>query len=267
MPVIFHNSSEPAFVGATLALGEMNGYHDSDFYAVVYDAAEDTVRRVEYDTTRFAGGGSAYVDATEETQLKAAAVIERRLFNSWLAQNTERAKSPDVGKRVRIVKGRPTLKHEDGSRTPVAKGTEGVVIYAKERRSQYGTWSYGLRLGIAISDEREPSPVHVVVDGDVVRVRSPYNEALIAKLRARGGRWDKTEREWVLDAKYADYLLEIRDEVAPGRYTQVVWTNATNVEVVDHEQYLPSEETGRSYARRNSRNWRGATSVAGWPCI
>lgn len=56
--------------GKVLRTWERNGYHDSDFYATIWDEERDGPREVEYDTTRFAGGGNATVDATDEVKEK-----------------------------------------------------------------------------------------------------------------------------------------------------------------------------------------------------
>jgi hypothetical protein len=59
---------EITYVGCVVSLREMNGYHDSDFYALVWDAESDTFKEVYYDSTRFPQQGHAWVDATEEVK-------------------------------------------------------------------------------------------------------------------------------------------------------------------------------------------------------
>ena len=59
------------FKGAVLATYEANGYDDSDWYAIVWDAEKAAVRTVMYDTTRFAAMGRADVDATPDVIEKA----------------------------------------------------------------------------------------------------------------------------------------------------------------------------------------------------
>jgi hypothetical protein len=61
----------PLFVGAVLDTYEVNGYDDSDWYAIVWDDEKKIVRSVEYDTTRAASMGRADVDATPESMDKA----------------------------------------------------------------------------------------------------------------------------------------------------------------------------------------------------
>ena len=45
------------YVGCVLSTREKNYHDDSDFYALVWDEAAQRIRSIEYDTTRFAGGG------------------------------------------------------------------------------------------------------------------------------------------------------------------------------------------------------------------
>ena len=105
MTVLVHlgKGSEPQFVGATLGHFERNGYHDSDFFAIVWDDVAGCVREIEYLTTRFGSWGSATVDATAEVLARAEA---------WLADATERALTaefeadavlPKIGRRVKSL--------------------------------------------------------------------------------------------------------------------------------------------------------------------
>ena len=55
---IFLNGKE-IYKGCVISLWERNGYNDSDFYASVWDEETKSIKEYEYDTTRFAGGGSA----------------------------------------------------------------------------------------------------------------------------------------------------------------------------------------------------------------
>lgn len=54
------------YQGAVISLYERNQYHDSDFFAIVWDQNSQSVRSVEYGTTRFGSGGYADIDATPE---------------------------------------------------------------------------------------------------------------------------------------------------------------------------------------------------------
>lgn len=92
---------ETLFVGAVLSSFECSGYDDSDFYAVVWNEEKGRVERVQYDTTRHAGGGGMKVDATPE-------VIERaqEWLRTWYVESlTEDAKlaarRAEIGRIVR----------------------------------------------------------------------------------------------------------------------------------------------------------------------
>ena len=66
-----HTMGPELYQGAVLDTFEINGYDDSDWYAVVWDAETETVKTVQYDTTRFAAMGKAWVDATQDVINKA----------------------------------------------------------------------------------------------------------------------------------------------------------------------------------------------------
>jgi len=79
MPIIRHpyksdGSLGEAIVehsGFVLSLYESNGYHDSDFYAVVWNPETQEPENVEYATTRFPCCNNAIIDATPDV-VKAA---------------------------------------------------------------------------------------------------------------------------------------------------------------------------------------------------
>jgi hypothetical protein len=141
--------------GRVLATGEHNWHDDSDFYAVCWDDEKGIVHK-EYDTTRFAGGGRANIDATDEVKEKAGDHLEAWYYDLLKEDAKAAAKRVEKDKKVKVVRGRK-----------VPKGTEGLVIWAGERhyggvtrKNMNGTyWSGGgrseLRIGIATDDEKE----------------------------------------------------------------------------------------------------------------
>ena len=89
---IFYMKTE--WQGCVLNTGEYNGYHDSDFYAVVWDAEKQDARRVVYASTRgWSYPNSAVVDATPEVIAEWKAWGERVLAERKAAEKarTERA--------------------------------------------------------------------------------------------------------------------------------------------------------------------------------
>lgn len=115
--------------GAVLDDRERNGYDDSDFYAVVWDEAAGTVRTVDYASTRYGGGGSCQIDATEEVREKARAwyrpIVAEHIRKADEAKRAKQASHFRVGDVVRVARGRK-----------VPKGTEGSIRWMG--KSYYG---------------------------------------------------------------------------------------------------------------------------------
>jgi len=137
MPIQLPNK-EPSYVGAVLDDREENGYHDSDFYAVVWDEDESKLKKVVYNSTRYAGGGSCTIDATPDTLEKA-----RNWLTSWAIEflqnkHTKDSTTPVCGRKVRVVKGRK-----------VPKGTEGILFWMDATPQHY------TKIGIATSEEKD----------------------------------------------------------------------------------------------------------------
>ncbi|AXQ69902.1 hypothetical protein HOU03_gp366 [Caulobacter phage CcrSC] len=67
------------YKGRVLSLGEVNGYHDSDFYAIAWNPEKPGYDRIEYASTRgYTYHCSAYVDATDEVRAAAQAYDEEQ---------------------------------------------------------------------------------------------------------------------------------------------------------------------------------------------
>ncbi len=105
---------EVSYVGCVLSLSERNEYHDSDFFAYVWDEAENRVSRIMYGTTRGYSASYAEVDATPEIIEKAKMWREEKVLAH--AQEMENAKAciPDVGKQVIVVTKRGKNKGKSG---------------------------------------------------------------------------------------------------------------------------------------------------------
>lgn len=90
-----------AYEGAVLALYERNGYDDSDFYAIVWDAATSSVKSVCYGSTAYwTYHNGASVDATPEVQEIARLSQKRRIRRNFLERAFEEAAKPVRGCRV-----------------------------------------------------------------------------------------------------------------------------------------------------------------------
>jgi hypothetical protein len=129
---------ERDFRGCVLGISERNGYHDSDFYATVWDEEQGCVRTIEDGTTRcYAPSKYSRADATDEVRAKA---------RNWYATDAKvREAATDrlhrafaairVGDEVQIVAGRK-----------VAKGTKGEVVWVGPDGFRRGAYRIGMRL-------------------------------------------------------------------------------------------------------------------------
>jgi hypothetical protein len=190
------------YVGATLALREHNGYHDSYFYATVYDAEADRLTDVEYNSTAFAGGGTAYLDATTETLDAVERMWERDFLSTLVAEFDAEQNAPTKGKRV--VLGRDYRSKKLG-RTLV-EGTEGTVFWRGPNRYDDGA-TY--RVGVAWDGTgRDEGLFHAEADLTVLGVREVTEEELLG-LAARA-------RELAHDRR-SEYERALGDRYLAGR--------------------------------------------------
>lgn len=134
---------------------ERNFHDDSDFYAIVWDEDNNRLHSVEYATTRaYTYGNVAHVDATDEVKEKASAYLFNVLVNSFTEASKHAARIVEIGKQVRINRGRKN------------KGAEGRVFYMAERR--YGT-STAYRIGVTLDGEKDERGRYINVVWDYAR--------------------------------------------------------------------------------------------------
>lgn len=139
------------YEGCVLNVWEHNGYHDSDFYATVWDEEKQAVVDVEYDTTRCGGGGTAQIDATDEVLQKVYRYYKRlgrSRFDGF--SNEEQAKQFGRGDQVTVVRGRK-----------IPQGTVGTVFWMGDCYNQY-TYRTEKRVGIEVDGERKFLPADYV---------------------------------------------------------------------------------------------------------
>lgn len=137
------------FYGCVLGTSENNGYHDSDFFATVWDEEQGCVRTIEDGTTRaYAPSKYSRADATPEVRAKARAWWAREVGpKQGRSVLLGKRLAIDLGSTVEVVKGRK-----------ISKGTVAEVVW-KGRDAFYR--SYGLtyslparafRLGLRLKD-------------------------------------------------------------------------------------------------------------------
>lgn len=117
------------YKGCVLRVFERNFFDDSDFYVEVYDEETNSIKTIEYATTRFwTYNNHARVDATDEV-IKKVRELQYPLYTSILKANAmDELKKVKVGSKVRVVSGR---------KVPI--GTEGTVVSTDTFKYGYKT--------------------------------------------------------------------------------------------------------------------------------
>lgn len=160
------------YKGCVLDTYERNMHDDSDFYALVWDEETQSVKSIEYATTRaWTYPNHAEVDATPEVQAKA---LEHYVKSgaAGLVRNSEtEAKKPAKGKTCRVVKGRK-----------IAKGLI-VKVIGSPVKSTYGYHSSVYNVLVQLPDN---SMVHTNVENlEVLNPEQYYLSEADALLKAR----------------------------------------------------------------------------------
>jgi hypothetical protein len=125
------------FKGCVLSVREMNGYHDSDFYATVWDDEQNCVREIFDGTTRFSAPSKySRPDASLEVREKARAWWAREIGpkQSYSVLMGRKAYI-DVGCEVEVIKGRK-----------LPKGTVGEVVWRGKDSFNPRAYRIGMRL-------------------------------------------------------------------------------------------------------------------------
>lgn len=106
-------------VGLVISEREANGYHDSDFYATVWNFEKSAPEEILVGSTRgWTYPNGSNIDASPEIMALYNAYQEAKRLKEVARYEAERAKMPVVGKLVTVTKGR---------KLPV--GTVGEVFY------------------------------------------------------------------------------------------------------------------------------------------
>jgi hypothetical protein len=168
------------FVGATLATYEQNGYDDSDFYAIVWDAEIGHTRHINYASTRsWTYHNSAKVDATPEIIALAEIELAATLAQCWIEQAELEASKPVKGRMVKSLTTR-------GKNV----GITGVVMWYGV--DQYKSDRYLTVYKVGVKVEGDPKLRYLAADAVAVIDPEPVNPAEIiarAKIRASQHGW------------------------------------------------------------------------------
>jgi hypothetical protein len=146
------------FEGLVLDTRERNYYDDSDWYAICWDPEKKCLITYEYATTRFAGSGSARVDASPEVIDEAAAWLEQWLLNKWAEESFYEAREIKVARRVVVTNGRKVPIGYEGVVQWVGKGN-----YRRERAKIVCPdgevyWTDARNLKVVDPDQYQQSP-------------------------------------------------------------------------------------------------------------
>lgn len=147
--------TKTSFAGCVLGEYERNGRDDSDFYAIVWDEDKREVRSFEYNSTRYAGGGSATVDATPEVIAKSREFYRPRIRSLFLSRAMADAKQLRKDDHVVVVKGRK-----------VPKGTTGIVFWIGESSS----FGYGQKASLRIGVRRDDGDPNFFIESTNLEV-------------------------------------------------------------------------------------------------
>lgn len=163
------------FEGAVLTTRERNWHDDSDFYAVVWNDEKKEIANIEYDSTRYAGGGTAWADATPEVVAKANAYAYAKLRRLVWGDYLKGLRKPEKGDMVTVVAGRK-----------VPKGTKGRLFWVSGPRYYGGVMTRrgalggktATKVGIALTEDKDET-------GRYTNVAWTYLENLDADIKPK----------------------------------------------------------------------------------
>jgi hypothetical protein len=136
--------------GLVLADREINGYDDSDFYAIVWNDEKGAPERVTYASTRgWTYPNGCAVDATDEVKAKYTAYCEREAAAARAAAAAREAATPKKGRKARTVR-------KVKGKNAVEAGVTGTIFWVGTDR--YARTYYGpapIRVGFEADDGRK----------------------------------------------------------------------------------------------------------------
>lgn len=159
-----HYPRTETFVGCVLDTYEMNGYDDSDWYAIVWDESTQSVHTVNYDTTRGYMGGSAVVDATpeniEKARMFATDVLTKNKINDHkIVGAGKTVKSLTVRGKAKGITGTVLWLEKDRYARPYGGVTPKMAVVkvtAPESNPHYGRKLYIYPARLEVTNELTP---------------------------------------------------------------------------------------------------------------
>jgi hypothetical protein len=258
------------YKGAVLRLGERNGYHDSDFYAVVWDEEAQTVRTVEYATTRgWTYHNGADIDASREVIEKAVAYLTGVRFAEWQRKHRE---TPRKGYTARAT--------EKGVRVEGVIAWEGTDRPRSNWDARYGTRTarYGIKVegrkgyvfrNVDAPDfEFDPEPVS---EADMVEWRARCEASVRAEFAQALALADEREPlpgpGDVVDAQEADAdgmrLYAVGETMCDDEWAQGVARAVVDESVADY-QVMGKRRDGSQMPLRTVTVFQALGHVARW---
>lgn len=167
------------YVGCVLSLGEVNGYHDSDFYAIVWDKDTQETRRIEYASTRgWTYDCGASIDATDE--VKAAYKAHEEAKYQKRIEERERATQ---AKREEIAQ----VLAVDIAAIERLEGAYGRIDPRPvETSSRYGGYQSSLRLSFGFTRESNTLDriIALAISGKTGRLRNAFRKKMAEQVLA-----------------------------------------------------------------------------------
>lgn len=172
-PHVACDNSVIEFAGLVLGTREENGYDDSDFYALVWDAEQGRPREVCYASTRgWTYHNGAQVDATPEVVAAATEWFRRAWVDVVTAREQARAVAVRPGRRVRSLTTRGK-----------ARGVVGVVGWMGEDKYKSTRYATYYRVGV----DPDGGGARVFMPADRVAVVDP-EPVDVEEIRAQAAR-------------------------------------------------------------------------------
>tara|TARA_R110001592_G_scaffold337508_1_gene624208 strand:+ start:7683 stop:8381 length:699 start_codon:yes stop_codon:yes gene_type:complete len=173
------------YEGCVISKRESNGYHDSDFYARVWNKETQRIESVEYSTTRGASEGWATVDCTDEMLDRYKAEAERNpnpikiARDKWI--NTMHDARVSFSEKLdKLLLQKEDIVYIDIKRGKfkATKGEGKVFFLRKDSFANDGSYSVGIKIDgkTVFTNEKNCKKV---IDGEVQENQINFNKIIL----------------------------------------------------------------------------------------